>query len=407
MRKRVIWAVVAAAVIAGYLYLLTQCKEKTMMLQDVEAKSGVFVVGHMRTLTAEAVKIDGETLAGLAVAYASGVVVITNGVLEPDPRYKFSQWPDTSDAGKKAAYRKEEGVASRLGAQGKVTFHVVDTDGNSVAGAEIWAGFFGSPAVKGVTDENGLFSSEGKTLNGASVSYNINKTGFYPTRAFYQLGKSGYRCLENGRWIPWNPTLRITLKNIRKPIPMYHKRVSLPVPILSQPVGFDFEVGDWVAPYGNGSFSDMRLTYTGMTGEGTWRRYDFSINFSGPLDGAYLTQKDEYCSFMSEYEARLDSSYLRQFQYAYERTSDKIIQNSKLGEGEIMVFRVRTEADQQGQIVNARYGKIYGPFKFAQGPKKLVEFIYYFNPQPNDRNLEFDGEHNLSDPKWRGSDEPR
>jgi hypothetical protein len=110
---------------------------------------------------------------------------------------------------------------------------------------------------------------------------------------------------------------------------------------------------------------------------------------------------------MSEHEARNDAKYAKEFHYAAERTDDRIIQDSKLGEREIIVFRVRTEMDQQGRIVNAQYGKIYGPFKFAQGPKKLVDFTYYFNPTPNDRNLEFDGEHNLSAPEWRGPDEPR
>lgn len=110
---------------------------------------------------------------------------------------------------------------------------------------------------------------------------------------------------------------------------------------------------------------------------------------------------------MSEHEARKDAKYAKEFHYAAERTDDRIIQDSKLGEREVMVFRGRAEMDPQGKIVNARYGKIYGPFKFAQGPKKLVDFTYYFNPTPNDRNLEFDGEHNLSAPEWRGPDEPR
>ena len=343
----------------------------------------------------------------LAAAYAPGVVVITNGVLEPDPRHNFDPRPGMADHEGWERYREEMRETAKHGEKGKATFHVVDTDGNSVAGADISARFFGDSGARGQTDADGLFTVEGRTLNGASLSYTVNKQGFYQTRATYQLGKRGYRCLENGRWIPWNPTLRVTLKEIRKPIPMYMKRVSLPVPVRDQPVGFDFEAGDWVAPYGRGSFSDMQLTYTWETGEGTWARHGFVIGFLNPQDGAYITQKDVYCLLMSEHEARNDAKYAKEFHYAAERTDDRIIQDSKLGEREIIVFRVRTEMDQQGRIVNAQYGKIYGPFKFAQGPKKLVDFTYYFNPTPNDRNLEFDGEHNLSAPEWRGPDEPR
>ena len=50
------------------------------------------------------------------------------------------------------------------------------------------------------------------------------------------------------------------------------------------------------------------------------------------------------------------------------------------------LFRVRTVVDDKGNIVSAHYGKIYGDF---------MEFKYYLNPTPNDRNVEFDPKQNL------------
>jgi hypothetical protein len=47
---------------------------------------------------------------------------------------------------------------------------------------------------------------------------------------------------------------------------------------------------------------------------------------------------------------------------------------------------VRTVKDHAGNIVSARYGKIYGDF---------MQFSYYLNPTPNDRNIEFDPKQNL------------
>lgn len=406
MRKRIVYSGVAMSVFV-VLFLLMQRKARKDEHQGDDKPSAGLVSTDLQSGVFKTSKYSGALPSGLAAAYAPGVIVITNGVLDPDPRHNFNPGPNMPDHEGWGRYRQEMQTEARRGAEGKVTFHVVDTDGNSVVGAEIWVGFFGNPAVKGMTDENGLFTSEGKTLHGASVSYNITKHGFYRTRAFYQLGKQGYRCLENGRWIPWNPTLRVTLKEIRKPIPMYVKCVSLPMPVQSQPIGFDFEAGDWVAPYGKGIFSDIRLAYTWTTGEGVWRRHDFVVDFSNPQDGAYVVKKDEYCPFISEYEARQDFNYANHFQYVYERTSDKIIQDSKLSEHDIMVFRVRSETNEQGKIVKASYGKIYGPLKFAQGPKKLIEFTYYFNPTPNDRNLEFDGKNNLFDPAWRDLSWPK
>ena len=49
-------------------------------------------------------------------------------------------------------------------------------------------------------------------------------------------------------------------------------------------------------------------------------------------------------------------------------------------------FRVRTVKNDEGNIVSAYYGKIYGDF---------MQFSYYLNPTPNDRNIEFDPKQNL------------
>ena len=49
-------------------------------------------------------------------------------------------------------------------------------------------------------------------------------------------------------------------------------------------------------------------------------------------------------------------------------------------------FRVRTVLDGNGNVKSALYGKIYGDF---------MQFNYYLNPTPNDRNVEFDPKKNL------------
>ncbi len=49
-------------------------------------------------------------------------------------------------------------------------------------------------------------------------------------------------------------------------------------------------------------------------------------------------------------------------------------------------FRVHTKLDENGNVVSACYGKIYGD---------LAQFTYYYNPTLNDRNIEFDPKQNL------------
>ena len=59
------------------------------------------------------------------------------------------------------------------------------------------------------------------------------------------------------------------------------------------------------------------------------------------------------------------------------------------------VFRIRTEVDEDGNIVEAMYGKVYGEIRggFSWGGPS-VGFTYYLNPTGT-RNLEYDPPKNL------------
>ena len=67
--------------------------------------------------------------------------------------------------------------------------------------------------------------------------------------------------------------------------------------------------------------------------------------------------------------------------------------NGADGENQNYFFRVRTALDQQGKVKSALYGKTAGPI--VCGPQGIVQFTYYLNPTPNDRNMEFDPSKNL------------
>ena len=63
-------------------------------------------------------------------------------------------------------------------------------------------------------------------------------------------------------------------------------------------------------------------------------------------------------------------------------------------------FRIRTKLDENGQVVGGYYGKIYGDIFFLPNSYGAVivaipQFLYYLNPNPLDRNLEWDGDTNL------------
>ncbi|OQC30421.1 MAG: hypothetical protein BWX70_01197 [Verrucomicrobia bacterium ADurb.Bin070] len=302
-------------------------------------------------------------------------------------------------------YREERGEASRSGAKGKATFHVVDTDGNSVAGADIAACFFGDSGARGQTDADGLFTVEGRTLNGASLSYTVNKQGFYQTRATYQLGKRGYRCIENGRWIPWNPTLRVTLKEIRKPIPMYVRKAKIVFPGRNEYFRYDLLVGDWVEPHGKGNTADISLMYQASRSRSS-EYLDFTkeleIRGANELDGFILVTKDGWSKFGTLYEAPT-AGYFPSINLCVDRTPTNIIRRLESSTSDYYVFKSRTRLVDGVEV--SHYGKILGGIDYGSAAADKVggsaTLSYYFNPTPNDRNLEFDGKNNLFKPDWR------
>ena len=205
----------------------------------------------------------------------------------------------------------------------------------------------------------------------------------------------------NGRWVPENPTIEVVLKRIKNPIPMYAKEVGpvrpLDIPVLGKEVGFDLMEADWVVPYGTGRVSDfifkMERRFVSV--------YDFdstfAINFSNDRDGIISARKPVHqgSELRLDYEAPKDGYMPSVLKRAYAHPPSKLI-TTGIDPDQNYYFRVRTVLDKNGKIESAHYGKIHGDFGFARfRDNRGVQFRYYLNPTPNDRNLEFDPERNL------------
>jgi hypothetical protein len=102
----------------------------------------------------------------------------------------------------------------------------------------------------------------------------------------------------------------------------------------------------------------------------------------GPISGLHLPR-----------EAPLEG-----YQHVVSKRAYNTVENpmsTEVREDANYFFRVRTVKDKDGNIVSALYGKIHGDFEFVPHQEKKVSFIYYLNPEPNNRNLEFDTDKNL------------
>ncbi|MDR3411605.1 MAG: hypothetical protein P4L87_11800 [Formivibrio sp.] len=257
----------------------------------------------------------------------------------------------------------------------KATVKVVDENGLSVERADVKVGYFtnnDTVEIEGTTGTNGIFEASHATSTFNYVEYKlafrVEKEGYYGTGSECDLGLP-YDAVK------WNPTITLLLKKVGKPIAMYAKSItSLRLPELNKDIGYDLMVGDWVGPYGKGVNADLFFTEKHTDPQSG---YILSVSFPKPGDGIQeftVPDAETGSGLRSSHEAPVDG-----YQPALAQTEAT---NPKRN----FYFRVRTKLDENGNVVSARYGKIYGD---------LAQFTYYFNPTPNDRNIEFDPKQNL------------
>ncbi|MBR5026947.1 MAG: hypothetical protein IKX48_17915 [Victivallales bacterium] len=158
----------------------------------------------------------------------------------------------------------EQVRALNRGAESMTTIRVVDDNGNRIPDVEIVACYqlhdFVKDTISKMTDNNGeaVFSS-GK---GSFVTFRISKAGYHSSLYDYNLFEPGSHCVEQGRWLPWNPTLVMMIKKRMEPCKpiVVKKLVTFP---LDEPIAFDFRHGDLLPPYGAGKETNAVFVASG------------------------------------------------------------------------------------------------------------------------------------------------
>jgi hypothetical protein len=261
---------------------------------------------------------------------------------------------------------------------------VVDASGAPVAGAFVQGYFYQAQRVKGRGDGDytGTTDAEGRvTLAGEEdiyVKLKATKDGYYPS--FREVVV---------RPIVFNPedTQLVLLREQRNPVPLHAKHAVFVREDLrdGQVYGYDLLAGDFVAPYGKGSVSDLVLAYT--------RQQTDPFNYSWSLDVSFANDEDGLIpvnfglsdsTFVSDYEAPAEG-YINQWTLQESRAGVFSAPVGNLDKSRSYYFRVRSSVDESGKIVG-HYGKMYG---------ELPAVVYYANPSSDDRNVEWDLQRNL------------
>ena len=263
--------------------------------------------------------------------------------------------------------------------------------------------------VTNMTGNDGIAWFHGRASNGWVEYGMIKKEGFYSIDAI-RTRFANVTGTVSKEWLPYNDVQTITLQQFIKPIPLWvrndsrgwtHDLTTAP----DKKFSYDFVKGDWMPPFGKGEHADLEFK--------SLPREDFGMGmgpsgipdpaFRDTISAEFIGQDNGVVKVTPPPNAVLKvrtaphDGYGRSFRVWYGRTKTMQIDKS-LDDDACHVFRIRTVKDRDGKIISALYGKVYGGFaltyKVEEHPSG-VSFTYYLNPTPNDRNLEWDMEHNL------------
>lgn len=304
----------------------------------------------------------------------------------------------------------------------EVRLHVVDDDKKPMAGVQTsiaftTAVFGGQIKREGLTDQSGEFSGSGH--GEGQVVVRANQEGYYG---------AVFGNLPNDHDLD----VAVVMRKIIHPVPLRALNLSLgtgaptlKLSIQNEWLDYDLAAGDWVKPRGKGEVADIRFKFhneflgwqmddermaktrahpnnRNITEERLkelWGKYDGEVEISFPGEQEGLVEERErflpYSQLTMPHQAPLEGyAPTRRYTaktYGYRTKVDNVG----------FFLRTRVKVDRDGKILSANYAKVTGDFELdARGALGL---IYYFNPVPNDRNLEFDPERNLFPEKFPGA----
>jgi hypothetical protein len=293
----------------------------------------------------------------------------------------------------------------------QMTLKVQDEFGKPVQGAEVGINLIKpknvlSPLLseKGTkvqmnakTDKDGVAVFENSSLL-SDVYFGASLTpGYYYTEG----SQFHFQRIEDGKWQPWNPMITIILRPILNPVPMYAKMNSdLKLPENDKPIGYDLMVGDWVAPYGKGMTSDLTFElHRQFTNVNLPFDASLTVKFSNNGDGiqSVLAKETTGLSLRLPRTAPTNGYESRLVLRTYREEGKPIVSSNH--DDQNYFFQVRSQKDDNGNIIKALYGKIHGNIEFhffdSPNPTARLRFTYYLNPEPNSRNMEFNTLSNL------------
>ncbi len=306
---------------------------------------------------------------------------------------------------------------------------VVDADsGKPMPGVEVtgmfskdvgWRAVKGAPLpeyVKVLTDKDGKCNISGRTNCGG-----IGLWVFKPPAGYYNpLDGWGTNLTSKnlfGVWQPDNLTVTSCLQRIEKPIPLFIRKLgdygydNSTEDLFSKGDGvlrLDVLKGEWLPPVGCGEVADIE--FRRMPREDFGEVYNENIlrkgrSYRDSMKVRFLGNDNGLVEMHPREDAGLKIRRAPEVGYYPEcvcwsgRGKDLQFRES-YDRKRCFCFRVRARRNEKGELIYGFYGKIYGDIHMMSMdgeriPVASVGMLYYLNPEPLDRNLEWDRFGNL------------
>jgi hypothetical protein len=350
---------------------------------------------------------------------------------------------------------KDDGLPNH---ETEITINVATEDGTPVADVEVrvthdYANKSDESVQYAKTDKNGNAVTSARSRG--SVIIRTTNPFYYPTYEDEIGVTAGPLDYEHTplKHVKHN----VVIRKIIKPIPLFAKQNDIPIPEKEKWIGFDLQVCDWVYPYGKGKESDVEfflenkiLDVPMSNGQsGVDRIAEIKdLHIKNPrLKANYLAHRDEFFNLpsgTSTYEqafafrvhpwqgklkmrvpfekggliaekenylfysksptsayARLPVTEMRmphqapttdyQAEYAWEKIPGQTLVSAPPEFG--FLIKTRVKLDEKGNEISAHYAKFITDVEIDI--RGRIKFTSYFNPTPNDTNLEFDLKKNL------------
>lgn len=290
----------------------------------------------------------------------------------------------------------------------------------------VWEGRFKYEHKKFFSDKNGACEISGSSNCGKAGCYVKNPpVGYYKTQCGIPMRYKNKNLF--GVWQPDNLVVTLRLQRVEHPIPLFVKKVTLQnhkegiggFDGTNSIVRFDFLKGDWLPPYGRGEVADVEFRSTVKFTDKerkfryATRRIEDVLFYNLGTVISMCSKEDALSTSVIEKNAgikiRKAQENLVSSEIVNNRGMRKIINPkfknewhceyySNFKESNCYQFRIRSKYDDNRNLKEAYYGKIYGNFEIDGDEKKgltSISFLYYLNPTPLDRNLEWDMKNNL------------